>query len=150
MSVKTDRLGSNFVKVISEILATEIKDENIKFVTITSCDVTNDLSFAKVYFTVFDMDKKVDTIKALEKAKSFIRGEISKRINGGISHRKCLLFLRFVQNLHKNPVLLLAKPRIFSHIDDFLLFPFGKSGKFYRYCLTNPIQRLIMNLLSFC
>ena len=80
MSVKTDRLGSNFVKVISEILATEIKDENIKFVTITSCDVTNDLSFAKVYFTVFDMDKKVDTIKALEKAKSFIRGEISKRI----------------------------------------------------------------------
>jgi ribosome-binding factor A len=91
MSVKTDRLGSNFVKVISEILATEIKDENIKFVTITSCDVTNDLSFAKVYFTVFDMDKKVDTIKALEKAKSFIRGEISKRIK--IRHTPELRFI---------------------------------------------------------
>ena len=91
MSVKTDRLGSNFVKVISEILATEIKDENIKFVTITSCDVTNDLSFAKVYFTVFDMDTKVDTIKALEKAKSFIRGEISKRIK--IRHTPELRFI---------------------------------------------------------
>ena len=65
-NVKIDRLGSSFVKVISEILATEIKDENIKFVTNTSCDVTNDLSFAKVYFTVLDLDKKKETIQALE------------------------------------------------------------------------------------
>lgn len=91
MSVKIDRLGSSFVKIISEILATEIKDENIKFVTITSCEVTNDLSFAKVYFTVFDMDKKNETIKSLEKAKSFIRGEISKRIN--IRHTPELRFI---------------------------------------------------------
>ena len=91
MSVKIDRLGSSFVKVISEILATEIKDENIKFVTITSCEVTNDLSFAKVYFTVFDMSKKGETIKSLEKAKSFIRGEISKRIK--IRHTPELRFI---------------------------------------------------------
>ena len=91
MSVKIDRLGSSFAKVISEILATEIKDENIKFVTITSCEVTNDLSFAKVYFTVFDMSKKVETIKSLEKAKSFIRGEISKRIK--IRHTPELRFI---------------------------------------------------------
>lgn len=90
-NVKIDRLGSSFVKVISEILATEIKDENIKFVTITSCDVTNDLSFAKVYFTVFDMEKKKETIKALDKAKSFIRGEISKRIK--IRHTPELRFI---------------------------------------------------------
>lgn len=90
-NVKIDRLGSNFVKIISEILATEIKDENIKFVTITSCEVTNDLSFAKVYFTVFDIDKKKETLKALEKAKSFIRGEISKRIN--IRHTPELRFI---------------------------------------------------------
>lgn len=90
-SVKIDRLGSSFVKIISEILATEVKDENIKFVTITSCEITNDLSFAKVYFTVLDMDKKKDTIKALEKAKSFIRGEISKRIN--IRHTPELRFI---------------------------------------------------------
>ena len=90
-NVKIDRLGSTFVKVISEIISTEIKDENIKFVTITSCDVTIDLSFAKVYFTVLDMDKKKETIKALEKAKSFIRGEISKRIK--IRHTPELRFI---------------------------------------------------------
>ena len=91
MSVKIDRLSSNFVKIISEILATEIKDENIKFVTITGCEITNDLSFAKVYFTVFDMNMKNETLKSLEKAKSFIRGEISKRIN--IRHTPELRFI---------------------------------------------------------
>ena len=81
MSVKIDRLGSNFVKVISEILATEIKDENIKFVTITSCDVTNDLSFAKVYVTVLADDKKESTMKALKDASGFIRSELYDRVD---------------------------------------------------------------------
>lgn len=52
MSVKTKRVGSNFVKEISYILMTEIKDPNIKFVTITDCDVTNDLSYAKYILLV--------------------------------------------------------------------------------------------------
>ncbi len=91
MSVKLDRLGSTFEKVISQIIATEVKDENIKFVTITGCEITNDLSFAKVYFTVLDMAKKKETIAALEKAKSFIRGEISKRVD--IRHTPELRFI---------------------------------------------------------
>ena len=48
MGFKIDRIASNFVKEISYILATEIRDDDIKFVTVTDCKVTNDLSFAKV------------------------------------------------------------------------------------------------------
>ncbi|MDD6878644.1 MAG: 30S ribosome-binding factor RbfA [bacterium] len=81
MSLKIERLESSFVKEISYILMEEVKDEDIRFVTITGCDITNDLSFAKVYFTVLDMNKKNLTIKALDRAKSFIRGELSKRID---------------------------------------------------------------------
>ena len=91
MSVKIDRLESSFVKEISYILMKEVKDENIKFVTITGCDITNDLSFAKVYFTVLDETKKESTTKALEKAKSFIRGQVSKRID--IRHTPELIFV---------------------------------------------------------
>lgn len=90
MSVKIERLESNFVREISYILMQEVKDENIKFVTITGCDITNDLSFAKVYFTVFDESKKDITLKALNHAKSFIRGELSKRID--IRHTPELIF----------------------------------------------------------
>ena len=70
---------------------TEIKDEDIKFVTITGVETTNDLSFAKVYFTVLDDDKKESTLEALNKATSFIRGELSKRVE--IRHTPELKFI---------------------------------------------------------
>ena len=91
MNVKIDRLNSSFVKEISKILATEVKDNNIKFVTITDCEISNDLSVAKVYFTVLDNSKKTETITALNKAKSFIRGRLSKRVD--IRHTPELRFI---------------------------------------------------------
>lgn len=80
MSIKIDRINSSMVKEISYILETEIKDEDIKFVTVTDCKVTNDLSFAKVYVTVLDDNKKEQTLKALDKAKGFIRKVLSERM----------------------------------------------------------------------
>ena len=90
-NIKLERLNSAFVKEISYILQNEIKDENIKFVTVTGCEITNDLSFAKVYVTIFDKEKKGTTLKALEGAKSFIRGELSKRVD--IRHTPELRFI---------------------------------------------------------
>ena len=58
MSLKTERIASNLVKEISYILATKIKDRDIRFVTVTDFKVTTDLSFAKVYVTVLDDTKK--------------------------------------------------------------------------------------------
>lgn len=81
MSVKIDRIASNFVKEISYILANEIKDNDIRFVTVTDCKVTNDLSFAKVYVTVLDLEKKEETIKALNNASGFIRKTLADRVD---------------------------------------------------------------------
>lgn len=81
MGFKIDRIASSFVKEISYILATEIRDENIKFVTVTDCKVTNDLSFAKVYVTVLDYTKKEGTIKALNDASSYIRRLLADRVD---------------------------------------------------------------------
>ena len=80
MSVKIDRLNHNIIREISYILMEEVKDEDIKFVTITDCKTTNDLSYAKIYFTVLDDSKKDSTLKALDNAKGFIRKELSERI----------------------------------------------------------------------
>ncbi len=80
MSIKIDRIASNLVKEISYILANEVKDQDIKFVTITDCHVTNDLSYAKVYYTVLDESKKESTQKALKNASGFIRRELMDRV----------------------------------------------------------------------
>lgn len=81
MSIKIDRINSNLVKEISYILANEVKDQDIKFVTVTDCKVTNDLSFAKVYFTVLNIDRKKETLKALKNASGFIRHELMDRVD---------------------------------------------------------------------
>lgn len=91
MSIKIDRLNSTFAKEISYILQNEVKDPVIKFVTVTGCEITSDLSYAKVFVTVFDKEKKNDIMKALDGAKSFIRGEISKRVE--IRHTPELRFV---------------------------------------------------------
>ena len=91
MSIKIDRIASNMVKEISYILANEVKDNNIKFVTVTDVKLASDLSFAKVYVTVFEQDKIKETMKALEQAKGFIRKKLSERID--IRHTPELSFV---------------------------------------------------------
>lgn len=90
-SIKIERLNHTYQQEISKILMKEIKDENIKFVTITGVDTTNDLSFAKVYYTVLDETKKDKTEESLKKAASFIRTKLAESID--IRHTPELLFI---------------------------------------------------------
>ncbi len=80
MSVKIDRLNNSFVIQISRILKTEIKDERIHFVTVTAVDISNDLSYAKVYVTILDDNERESMLKLLNKASNFIERELSKCI----------------------------------------------------------------------
>ena len=79
MSIKTERLANLLIKEISSILMTEIKDEDIKFVTITHLDLSSDLSYAKVYCTVLNDENRDKCIHDLNGAKGFIRSELMKR-----------------------------------------------------------------------
>lgn len=78
MSIKIERINGNLQKEISYIISNEVKNPNVKFVTITAVDTTSDLSYAKVYITTLGDSK--ETIKALRSAKGFIRRELADRI----------------------------------------------------------------------
>lgn len=80
MSIKTERLGNIFVEEISKIISQEIKDEDIKFVTITYVQISSDLSYAKVYFTSLIDNKRKEITKALNKASKFIQRELCQRV----------------------------------------------------------------------
>lgn len=77
MSIKTERLANVLHREISDILMSEIKDEDLKFVTITHVDLSSDLSYAKVYFT--SLKNKEKAIKDINNASKFIRSELIKR-----------------------------------------------------------------------
>lgn len=76
MSIKLERLGQIFTEAISKIINEEVKDDDIKFVTITAVDISSDLSYAKVYYTnLIDKDREKVGI-ALNRASNFIRGKL--------------------------------------------------------------------------
>lgn len=81
MSIKSERISDALIEQISIILNTEVKNQDIKFVTITDVKVTNDLSYAKVYYTVLDETKQKETAKALKSASGFIRHELRDRVD---------------------------------------------------------------------
>jgi ribosome-binding factor A len=91
MSIKIERLNHTYQEVISSILMKEVKDQDIKFVTITDVDITNDLSFAKIYYTVLDREKITSTQEALEKAAPFIRSKLAQEVD--IRHTPELRFI---------------------------------------------------------
>ena len=79
MSVQIDRLNNAFVEKISEIIHEDVKDSDVNMVTITDARITNDLSFAKVYITTLDSDRK-KVLDALNKASGFIRSRLCDKI----------------------------------------------------------------------
>ena len=81
-SVKQKRLEGVIRKNISDIIQFGLKYPNVGFVTITDVHVSNDHSFAKVFVTFLGKDARAQAgLKALNRAKGFIRSELSQRLD---------------------------------------------------------------------
>lgn len=81
MSLRSNRVGEQMKKELSDIIGRKLKDPRIGFVTVTDVAVTGDLQQATVYISVLgDNKQREDTLKGLEKAKGFMRSEIGQRI----------------------------------------------------------------------
>ncbi|WP_203362347.1 30S ribosome-binding factor RbfA [Bacillus sp. REN10] len=81
MTLRSNRVGEQMKKELTDILNRKVKDPRIGFITVTDVEVTGDLQQAKVYITVLgDEHKREETLKALAKAKGFIRSEVGQRI----------------------------------------------------------------------
>ncbi len=80
---RINRISGEVKKVVSELLYNGLKDPRINpMTTVTSVEVTRDLSYANIYISVLGNDKeKEDSLLGLESAKGFIRNEIGKRID---------------------------------------------------------------------
>ena len=66
---------------ISELLAREVHDPGIGFLTITHVKVTPDLQVARVYYTTLGDDKaRRETARALGRATPFLRRQIGRRL----------------------------------------------------------------------
>lgn len=78
--IKSERVASEIVRIVSTILANDSRDELLKTVTITGCTVTNDLCYAKVYFTSTSSLTNKEMEKELKEAAGYIRHELAEKL----------------------------------------------------------------------
>jgi ribosome-binding factor A len=77
---RSDRVGHNLQKEISDIIMNRVKDPRLGFLTVTGVEMSPDIKSAKVLVSVLKEDERGKTFEALEAARSFIRRELRKRL----------------------------------------------------------------------
>ena len=65
---------------LSELIRLEVRDPRVGMLTITSVDVSPDLSHAKVFITILEKDKLEDTLQGLQRAAGYLRSQLAKRM----------------------------------------------------------------------
>ena len=79
---RADRVSDLIKAELSDILLKHIRDPRIGLLTITDVKMSDDLRSAKIYFVQMGKDKLDPELQAgLEKAKGFLKRELSKRLN---------------------------------------------------------------------
>ncbi|HVP36306.1 MAG TPA: 30S ribosome-binding factor RbfA [Terriglobales bacterium] len=88
---RSSRVGDQMKREISEIVLLILKDPKLGFITITDVELTDDLRYAKVFYSVLGSEKeRKESQQGLERAKGFIQREIGKRIR--LKHIPQILF----------------------------------------------------------
>lgn len=82
--MKRERMGRidhELQRELATLIATEVKDPRLGFVTVTRVEITNDLQTAKVFVSIIgDRHVAKQSMTALESAKGFLRGELGHAV----------------------------------------------------------------------
>lgn len=79
---RSSRVAEAIRTELSMLLVSKVGDPRLHSVSISRVDVTDDLSLAKIYFTVFgDNKERRDAEKGFQRASGFMRSHIAKTLN---------------------------------------------------------------------
>jgi len=91
---RNQRLGAQILRTLSELLRFETKDPRLQGVSLTSVDLSRDLSIARVYFSLINPDDSAEAaLEGLKKASGFLRGKL-----GGALKVRHIPELRFIHD----------------------------------------------------
>ena len=78
---RPERVGEEIRQELGVLLAREVHDPGVGFVTLTRVKMSPDLQLVRVYYTIIGDDRaKRETQKALERATPFLRRQIGARV----------------------------------------------------------------------
>ena len=77
---RSDRVAGQLRRDLARLIQMEIKDPEVGFVSLSDVEVTRDLAHAKVFITVFEPDKAVTSLRALQRAAAFLRRRLGQEL----------------------------------------------------------------------
>jgi len=81
MRKRKKRVAHLIQSEVSEMILKDLKDPRIGFVSVTGVEISGDLRYATIFFTVLGEQKDIEsTVAALEHAKGYVRREIASRL----------------------------------------------------------------------
>ena len=79
---RADRVAALIKEEVSQLVLKELGDPSLGFLTITKVRCSDDLRYAKIYYSVLGTEEKRKNAAAvLQRALGHIRGEIGHRLN---------------------------------------------------------------------
>lgn len=81
MADRHNRVKALIARNISDIVAFELKNPKVGFVTVNEVEVYDDLSGAKVYVSFLDTKYPRQKIAELKKSEGFVRSSLAKRMD---------------------------------------------------------------------
>jgi ribosome-binding factor A len=80
-SKRPERVGEAIRDELATLLARDVHDPGVGFITLTTVKVSPDLQLARVYYTSMGDEKsRRETAKALQRAMPFLRRQIAQRL----------------------------------------------------------------------
>jgi ribosome-binding factor A len=77
---RPERLGDLIQREVSDLIRLELRDPRVGMITITSVDVSPDMSHARLFFTLLEKDKLADTLHGLKRSAGFLRSQLARRL----------------------------------------------------------------------
>jgi ribosome-binding factor A len=78
---RPERVAEAVHEAVARVLNREVSDPRLRAVTITRCEITHDLSYAKIYYTVLgDDEARLDAARAFERATPFLRSRVGQEV----------------------------------------------------------------------
>ncbi len=75
---RSDRLASQIRKELAFLISREVKDPAVHMISIQDVELSSDLSYARIYYTVLEDQDREDVQRGLLRASGFLRGKLSK------------------------------------------------------------------------
>lgn len=89
---RSERLASQIQRELARLIQSELKDPRLSMPSILEVQVSKDLSYAKVYFSVLDPDAAADCLAALNSASGFLQREIGKVLKSRITPKLSFIY----------------------------------------------------------